>query len=546
MNSRCPLMVSAFLLLFTCAVSANVAAKRHREHRHLRHQLVSRVVRHRDNPLKEIATNTDSAAEDTQATLGLNSAPEVTSNTDEAADESEDGGGVPDSGGGPLADIAANTDSAAEGIENAVQGQQPPAGVVIGQDDPKPCRHGGRTVESGWKGPGLGGNSCTCNDGMLICTEAVGAAPAAAPAGAVAASPASAPFLKQASAEDDGGDDDGDDDDSGEDTAADEEEARLQLAVTNATKALAENLRKQEQLRKKKALLEDVDKSDEEIDLHVRLVTNETESAAMAGMLGSMWKDIRMLEAPEYIKFLEEEIEKLKKAEPMLKQKLASAQAALARKQAESDEGVHASAAIKEVPASMKELSMPINATLSATEDPSQWKPWWMEKKYRTESISGGLVYFAFGLIFAVLYYQARKRQSVLHSEVDYRPGTWSIPLFGCFTNKWICFVGCCCPFARWADTVDRAKVGFTYGPAVVLMLFLMVLDPYTYGVTGLMAVALGVKCRQSLRKKYGLKFGRGTYAEDCLTWCFCSPCAIIQEAHEEVANRDRPERSAL
>mmetsp|Transcript_27466 Transcript_27466/g.50071 ORF Transcript_27466/g.50071 Transcript_27466/m.50071 type:complete len:455 (+) Transcript_27466:107-1471(+) len=452
--SRFVFMVSLVLLLVTCSLSANVATKSGLAHRHLRHQLVSRVVRH---------------------------------------------------------------------VHRAHV-----------KEDPTPCRYGDRTVQSGWKGPGLGENgynTCTCNDGMLICTQV---RVETAPAPAAAAAPASA---APAGASDDDGDDDGDDDDSADDSASDEidkaEQSRLRLAIITAQEALAENLHKQEQLRKKKALLENLDTSDKEIDATARLVANETESAAMAGMLGSMWKDIRMLEAPEYTKYLGEQIEKLKEKEKLLQQDLSAAQAALASDQAGA---AVENEAVPEVPASIRGREAPVLEKASAAEDSSRWQPWWVK---RSEAIWGGLVYIVSGLIFAFIYYEARKRKNFLSFEQDHKAGVWSIPIFGCCSNTRMCLLGFFCPYARWADTVDRARVGFSYWPGVALMLVLMVLQTYSYGVTALIVVGIGVTCRQRLRVKYRLPYGRATYAEDIFVWCCCQPCAIIQEAHEEVANRD-------
>lgn len=464
-------MVCLIVLLVTCVPLANAAISNGRVHRHLRHQLVARVVRH---------------------------ASASSSHHEEGLEKDEEDSSAAPSPADPL------------------------------EDDPKPCTYGDRTVNSGWRGPGFGDNNCnncTCDNEVLVCT-------------------------KQECVVDDDFDDDDDDTTDDVDEPTDAEKKELQLAVTKAREALNENLEKQGRFLKEKALLENLSESDKQIDAKVHRVANETESVAMADMLGDMWKEVRMFAAPEYIQYLKEEILKLQDKQKVLEQKLSDAQAALV----EGDPRIPAS--IKQAEAPALEVNLPTRtfAPMAAppgaseedekAEDPNQtkktWQPWWMEQKQRKTALISGSVYIVFGVVFAYIYYQARKRRDFLKMEISPRPGQWSVGIFGCWGSSMkMCLLGFCCPCVRWADTVDRAQLGLSYWAAFFLMLILLVLDPYSYGVTGLMVVILGVIFRQRLRHKYGLPRGKGREcAEDILVWCCCTPCAIIQEAHEEVANR--------
>eukprot|EP00927_Polykrikos_kofoidii_P075635 TRINITY_DN7198_c0_g1_i2.p1 TRINITY_DN7198_c0_g1~~TRINITY_DN7198_c0_g1_i2.p1 ORF type:complete len:227 (+),score=49.76 TRINITY_DN7198_c0_g1_i2:73-681(+) len=84
------------------------------------------------------------------------------------------------------------------------------------------------------------------------------------------------------------------------------ERSDLEAKLSEARAALAANLAEQVDLSKQIEDIDDVRKSDTEIDDTVSQVTNETDSAAMANFLGKMWKEIRALTRPSYKEHLEQ------------------------------------------------------------------------------------------------------------------------------------------------------------------------------------------------------------------------------------------------
>jgi len=92
-----------------------------------------------------------------------------------------------------------------------------------------------------------------------------------------------------------------------------------------------------------------------------------------------------------------------------------------------------------------------------------------------------------------------------------------------------------CCPIIRWADTIDNHKMmDGHFWHAFFLMLILATIGPFTFGVSILVSLCIGIYFRQVLRRKYDR--GPGTMKslmEDIFCWCCCTPCAIAQEAHE-------------
>mmetsp|Transcript_70378 Transcript_70378/g.132833 ORF Transcript_70378/g.132833 Transcript_70378/m.132833 type:complete len:425 (-) Transcript_70378:90-1364(-) len=312
-------------------------------------------------------------------------------------------------------------------------------------------------------------------------------------------------------------------------------EAELQLAVKTKQEALAGTVLQLTELQAKKAHIENKSASDQEIDASIKVVANETESKGLAAMLGSMWKDMRMYEAPSYVLYLGEQIKKLQKQKKVQEQELSSAEAALAAKQSEW-------AKIDATPvtlATTTTTAAPATTTLAVVlKDPKPWKPWWMDRKL--ESLAGGLVYLVFGVVCAYIYSRMRYRKDFFPAQgLQPQEGRWTTPWWGCLRSMRMCLAGFCCPCLRWADTVDRAKLGMSFWPAFMVTFILMTLDMYIYGIASLVIVFLGVRFRQAMRYKYNLPYGtRKSYLEDFALWCCCTPCAIVQEASEELAQR--------
>ncbi|CAE7816205.1 unnamed protein product [Symbiodinium sp. CCMP2592] len=113
-----------------------------------------------------------------------------------------------------------------------------------------------------------------------------------------------------------------------------------------------------------------------------------------------------------------------------------------------------------------------------------------------------------------------------------------------CETSCWAIW----CPFALWSATASSPKSNF-WGWAFWQLTILWAGFCLCYGIANVMAVFLGIlpvlslplllveKCiqvwhRQHLRKKFNLNHGNCcTLTEDACVWCFCIPCAAMQEA---------------
>jgi len=122
-------------------------------------------------------------------------------------------------------------------------------------------------------------------------------------------------------------DDEGDDDDEEE-----EEEPKVNPEQARLQKELADNVAKQSDLKTKLKFLTDESRSDQEIDAYAKLVKNETQSPAMASMLGKMWKEMRMFEVPSYTEHVEDKLHQLRRKERAVEEKLATVQTAEAVK----------------------------------------------------------------------------------------------------------------------------------------------------------------------------------------------------------------------
>merc|ERR1719460_365955 len=72
---------------------------------------------------------------------------------------------------------------------------------------------------------------------------------------------------------------------------------------------------KEAQMRGTLKHLEDETASDTEIDVAANLVANETQSNALASMMGNMWKELRMFSLPTWSQHAKEEIAREQKLE---------------------------------------------------------------------------------------------------------------------------------------------------------------------------------------------------------------------------------------
>jgi len=98
-------------------------------------------------------------------------------------------------------------------------------------------------------------------------------------------------------------------------------------------------------------------------------------------------------------------------------------------------------------------------------------------------------------------------------------PQQWNSGLFGCFSDIGSCFITClfpCFTYGKNYEAIHKEGCG-GQGCCYLLMSYI--------GCPCLIHKDL----RGDVRRKYNLDEGCG----DCLTTCFCSRCAICQEARE-------------
>jgi len=350
----------------------------------------------------------------------------------------------------------------------------------------------------------------------------------------------------------------GDGEDKEEDEKEEEKEDEKDTDEDNEHKSLkkqlADNLHEQSQLTHTIEDLTNEAGSDEEIDALAQQVGNETESAAMGDMLGHMWKDMRMLELPAYSKYVKKKVVQLKHEENELESKLGNEQN---KEGGEDEKNKYADEAKEEDDNDEKEEKskdekdeQPMGLVVSPSVN-----FWRMSHNQQESTLMSSLFYVIGGLLAAVLFKQVREKYFVLEP-VNKRNDSghdFSFSIFGCLAEPKLCVLAFCCPCLAWADTMDQNKDKglLHYWPAFLFFFGLLVLAPYTMGISSLFIVGLGVYYRQKLRQANSslVHSGEGTdekhasgkkvtLALDILFWCFCQPCAIIQEAREESVTR--------
>jgi Cys-rich protein (TIGR01571 family) len=274
---------------------------------------------------------------------------------------------------------------------------------------------------------------------------------------------------------------------------------------------LAINRDKQSKLTQSLQHVSDESESTKEIDASAVRVANETESTALASTLADMWKEMRMFDVPLYTEHIQDKIKALKQEETSLTAKLAAL-----NKEGEQlnalDAGVHSRG--------------------------SYFNFWSMSSAEKEAFFVGNLVYLLGALCVAFMFHKARDKYPKYFSaearpDVIRSPTRFSFGICGCINAPNICVLGFCCPFMTWASTLDRHGM-MPFFKAFLTMLLLALSSSYTYGMSAVILVALGVYYRQKIRMAYAIESNtQRTIFLDVLVWSFCQPCAIVQEARE-------------
>lgn len=288
---------------------------------------------------------------------------------------------------------------------------------------------------------------------------------------------------------------------------------------------------------KKIANLSDQVQSDKEIDSQAAQVATETDSTAVGGMLGSMWKDMRMFAVPSYAKHIEEELHDLEHEQQKLEARVKAANLKLSDAQ---EKWSHKATAGKKTML-LAHNGGGIEVHASKMQAGPTWNFWKMQRSDKIFFVAGSLAYIVAGVCLAFMYNSARVQNPIFTAEESTFPPRqtqFSFSLFGCFDAPHVSVMGCCFPCLQWADTMDRGTVDqkplLPYWQAFAAFFTLLVLHCYTCGLSSLALIGMGVWFRQKLRETYSIEGGTpGSLAADILAWACCQPCAIIQEARE-------------
>lgn len=159
--------------------------------------------------------------------------------------------------------------------------------------------------------------------------------------------------------------------------------------------------------------------------------------------------------------------------------------------------------------------------------------------------LMGSAVYVVFGVLVAYIYYKqyvAKLKESCgeTHATTWFKmkrppvlqPNKFNTSLFDCFHDPRLCFLSCCCGCIVWAHTMDfQFRKRWTYWSAFAISFFLLVIYPYTAGISALAITIMGTIARQAMRQQYRIdSCTPKTIIGDFFTWLCCTPCAIVQE----------------
>jgi len=176
----------------------------------------------------------------------------------------------------------------------------------------------------------------------------------------------------------------------------------------------------------------------------------------------------------------------------------------------------------------------------------NKWKVY-MANKQQQVLWSGTFVYACFSVLCASFYYQARLHypkmfHPLARTEVFPSTSVFSFALLD-MSDPNLCVVGCCCPWLRWADTMDRHGYMSYWKAFFATFCFMLLLItvcesiydvPYIAVAIYISNALLGVFYRQKLRDHFLKESGTfKSLVKDCYAWFLCQPCAIIQEARE-------------
>lgn len=166
------------------------------------------------------------------------------------------------------------------------------------------------------------------------------------------------------------------------------------------------------------------------------------------------------------------------------------------------------------------------------------------------------VIWFFLTFLVAIYYYRTTKlptRIQGLHPHPMYlNDGLWHYSLFGCFEDPVLCVFVCCCGSVQWSYNMHSLGILF-FWVAFFLFISLLLVNNVLGSIGGfidnktarnvakvagamalLVLVIVEVYFRQRVREKFNLNaFTCSSVSQDCVTYCCCGPCAIMQESRQ-------------
>lgn len=152
-------------------------------------------------------------------------------------------------------------------------------------------------------------------------------------------------------------------------------------------------------------------------------------------------------------------------------------------------------------------------------------------------ALSSFAVYSVFTFVVALIYRKRKSDSAYCCSNPDQESSGFAYGLVSfknCLTGDKIIFLlSFCCIGVRWADTMDKSRLG-SFWVALSIFTVCSGLSHYTTGFTTVALMCFVVYCRQALRQKYNMEHGTiKTCLADIAVWWFCFPLAAVQEARQ-------------
>lgn len=142
---------------------------------------------------------------------------------------------------------------------------------------------------------------------------------------------------------------------------------------------------------------------------------------------------------------------------------------------------------------------------------------------------------FIIGLA-ALLYVRNRPETVVAVPEAEGKAsldGKFKYGLFSCFDTPGLACFTCCCAGIRWSDSVRMAGL-LAFPSAIIIVIGIHFCFTLLGGLVAWVILSiLGTVYRRRIRRLFGMEDGSKATAVDCLTWCCCTCCAVVQEARQ-------------